>query len=34
MASPYFFYIDLVVINVWLVRVILAILNKIMIDTV
>lgn len=34
MASSYFFYIDLFVINVWLVRVILAILNKIMIDTV
>ena len=34
MASSYFFYIDLFVINDWLVRVILAILNKIMIDTV
>ena len=34
MASSYFFYIELFVINVLLVRVILANLNKIMIDTV
>ena len=34
MASSYFFYIELFVINVLLVRFILAILNKIMIDTV